>query len=189
MHPAPHKPVRVPYTYEHYRLLPDDGRRYEVIGGDLFVSPSPTSMHQTVSRRLQYRLMTSLEETGRALVFNAPTDLILAETTIVVPDLMIVRTERKHIVTKRGVEGAPDLVVEILSPNNRANDVVLKRMTYARAGIAEYWLVDPDTGYVEVLRLGEADYELAMRYDRGSTLESPAFPEVAIDLVPVFAPL
>lgn len=189
MQPMPHRPVRVPYTYEHYRLLPDDGRRYEVIGGDLYVSPSPTSMHQTISRRLMYRLMTVLEQTGHAVVFNAPMDLILGDTTIVQPDLIIVSASRKHIISERGIEGVPDVVVEILSPSTRANDVILKRGAYARCGIPEYWVVDPETSRVEVLRLGEADYELVMRYDRASTLLSPAFAEVQIDLAQVFAPL
>jgi Uma2 family endonuclease len=87
------------------------------------------------------------------------------------------------------VEGPPDVAVEILSPSTRGNDVFLKKAAYARAGIPEYWIVDPDLGRVEVFRLKEAGYDQGVLSDRAATLTSPSFPEVAIPLAPVFEPL
>ena len=144
------KPAAVPYTYRDYCSLPDDGRRYELIDGDLFVTPSPATFHQTVSRRLQYALMTILENTGIAFVFDAPCDVILSDTTVMQPDLAIVRMDRKEIVAKRGLEGPPDVVVEILSPSTQDRDRHIKRAAYSRFGIGEYWIVDPAHGSIEV---------------------------------------
>jgi Uma2 family endonuclease len=186
---SPPRSQPVPYTYRDYLCLPDDGRRYELIDGDLFVSPAPTPFHQTVSRRLQYALMTALEQTGIAFVFNAPCDVLLADTTVVQPDLAIVRQDHRDIVTGRALEGAPALVVEILSPSTRDRDLYLKRDAYARFGVAEYWVVDPDRGFVEVYSLEDGAYAGPRRYDRASTLESPAFPEVSIPLNAIFRPI
>jgi Uma2 family endonuclease len=107
MEPRP----RTPYTYREYALLPEDTRRWELIDGDFFVSPSPGSRHQTVSRRLQYAFMTQLEATGVAEVFNAPMDVFLADADVVQPDIVVVRDSA--IVTERAIEGIPDLVVHL----------------------------------------------------------------------------
>ena len=187
--PNPGVRANVPYTYQEYCYLPNDGRRYEIIEGELYVTPSPSSMHQTVSRRLQFALMSQLELPGIAYVFDAPYDIILAETTVVEPDLAIIRKTRRSSISKRGFEGPPDVAVEILSSSTRGNDVVLKKAAYARAGIQEYWIVDPDLGHVEVFRLKETGYDQGVLFDRSATLTSPAFPEVTIPLVPIFEPL
>jgi Uma2 family endonuclease len=181
-------PADIPYTYDDYRLLPDDGRRYELIDGDLFVTPAPTPFHQTVSRRLQHALIRQLEEPGIAYIFNAPCDVILTDTTVVQPDLALVRIARKEIITQRGIEGAPEVVVEILSPSTRERDRYIKRAAYARQAIPEYWIVDPDQGWIEVHRLAGQGYHIHDRFDRAATLASPAFPEVAVPLAPLFAP-
>jgi Uma2 family endonuclease len=180
--------ANVPYTYREYCYLPDDGRRYEIIEGELYVTPAPSPMHQTVSRRLQFALMRQLEEPGIAYVFNAPFDVILAETSVVQPDLAIIRRGRREDISKRGLEGAPDIAVEIISPAHRGNDVFLKKAAYARLGIPEYWIVDPDLGRVEVFRLEEGGYDQGEMFDRASTLTSPSFAEVSVPLAPVFAP-
>jgi Uma2 family endonuclease len=179
----------VRFTYAEYSLLPDDGRRHELMDGDFYVTPAPAPWHQTVSRRLQFELYQQLELKGVALVFNAPIDVILADTTVVQPDLAVVRTPRKSLVSGRGIEGPPDLVVEILSPSNRAHDEVLKKSIYARFGIPEYWVVDPDHGWIWVHRLEQGAYRLIDRFDRASTLRTDQFPEVSVALEPVFAPL
>ena len=187
--PNPGVRANVPYTYQEYCYLPNDGRRYEIIEGDLCVTPAPSSMHQTVSRRLQYALMTQLEMPGIAYIFDAPFDIILAETSVVEPDLAIIRKSRRDSISKRGFEGSPDVVVEILSPSTRGNDVFLKKAAYARLGIQEYWIVDPDLGHIEVFRLKENGYDPGVLFDRAATLTSPSFPEVGILLVPIFEPL
>jgi Uma2 family endonuclease len=179
----------ISFTYDEYCLLPNDGKRYEIIDGELHVSPAPSPLHQTVSRRLQYALMTQLEQPGIALVFNAPCDLLFEHKTVVQPDLIVLRKARMNLVTKRAIEGRPDLLVEILSPSNRDYDQSLKRTAYAKYGVPEYWIADPEAGSVEMLRLQASGHALAQRFDRATTLRSLEFPEVAIPLAPVFGPL
>lgn len=182
------KHARVPFTYAHYRQLPEDGKRWELLDGDFFVTPAPTTFHQTVSRRLQYALMQALEEAGIALVFNAPVDVLFEDTTCLQPDIAVVRTDRKHIVSERAIEGPPDLVVEILSPSTRDRDLYIKRDAYARFGVAEYWVVDPNLGTVEVSGAEDGSAQWVKRFDRASTLTSLVFPEVAIPMAPLFRP-
>ena len=185
---TPHASVKPPYTYREYALLPDDGKRYEIVDGDLYVSPAPTPFHQTVSRRLQFQLMSQLEITGRAYVFNAPIDLILDDETVVQPDLVVVSMEQRDVISKRGIEGAASVVVEILSPSTSSNDRVLKRLAYARHRIPEYWIVDPTAGQVEAYRLEADGYVLRERLERTDTLTSQVFEDVSISLEPVFLP-
>jgi len=176
----------IPYTYEDYAAIPPDNRRWELIDGDFEVNPAPAPRHQTVSRRLQFELMKVLEESGLALVFNAPLDVILSDNNVVQPDLAILSTARAHLVTERGIEGPPDIVVEIMSPSSRVLDRRVKLALYARFAVPEYWLVDPIGGHIELHRLGEATYALEQRFDRASTLETASFPEVQINLARVF---
>jgi Uma2 family endonuclease len=181
---VPHKPV--PLTYREYALLPEDGKRHELIEGEFYVTPSPNPLHQTISRRLQQILMQQLEEPGTAQVFNAPMDVILDDTNCVQPDLVIVRNTRSSLITERAIEGIPDLVVEILSPSHPGNDKFLKRSTYAHFRIPEYWIVDP-AGWVTVLRSGTPEkYDLEARFDRAATLTSEEFREIAIPLPRIF---
>ena len=177
----------VPFTYREYALLPDDGRRHELIEGDFYVTPAPRPLHQTVSRRLQQLLMQQLEDTGIAQVFNAPVDVLLDDTTCLQPDLVVIRLSRDEVVKETAIVGVPDLVVEILSPSHPGNDRFLKRGVYARFKVPEYWIVDPVNGFVTVLRSSEPGrYDLEARFDRTSTLTSEEFPELAVPLPRVF---
>src|SRR4051795_6172816 len=116
----------------------------ELIDGELFVTPSPTPMHQRVSRRLHQILEGSIIITGLGEFFAAPLDVRLAADTVVQPDLIVLLTDRSHLVTERNVEGPPSLVIEIISPTTRPIDLSLKRDLYARFGVPEYWLIDPE---------------------------------------------
>jgi Uma2 family endonuclease len=176
------------YTYDEYAAMPDDGRRRELIDGELEVNPASSSRHQTVSRRLQFELMQQLEESNLALVFNAPIDVILSKHDVLQPDLAIIGAARQHIVSERGIEGPPDVVVEIISPSTRTLDRRVKIVTYARFGVPEYWLVDPELGHIELYRSNGGVFELAMRFDRASTLTTETFPELAVDLSRAFRP-
>jgi Uma2 family endonuclease len=176
-----------PLTYDEYRVLPEDGKRYELMEGDLFVSPAPSTRHQTVSRRLQFALMQALEVPGLAQVFNAPCDVIFEPTSVVQPDLVIVGAARAHIITARAIEGVPDVLVEILSPGGTDRDEHLKRRLYERHGVPEYWVVEPQHGFVTQWRMDGGSYGLRARLDRASTLEHPDFPTVQIALATVFA--
>lgn len=183
-------PSKLPLTYEAYAALPEDGRRWELIDGDFEVNPAPSPRHQTVSRRLQFELMRALEEPGRALVFNAPIDLILSPHQVLQPDLAIIRSERQALVTERGIEGPPDIIVEVLSPSTRLLDQRVKKGLYARFAVPEYWMVDPVGGQIELYRLQPgADFEIERRFDRTSWLTTSSFPELNIELARVFRAL
>ncbi|HEX2203702.1 MAG TPA: Uma2 family endonuclease [Longimicrobium sp.] len=148
-------PVRR-WTYEEFRALPDDGNRYEVIAGDLYMTPAPRPVHQRVAFQLGYLIETYIQEHDLGgWVIPGPVDVLLAEGDYLEPDLVYVREDRLDTVTKRGVEGAPDLVVEVLSESTAARDRGIKRQRYAWFGVPEYWVVDVDARQVEVYRLGE----------------------------------
>ena len=182
---VPRKPE--PFTYRDYLLLPDDGRRHELIEGDFYVTPAPGTLHQTVSRRLQQLLMQQLEDPGLAQVFNAPVDLHLDDTTCLQPDLVVICSARAALIKPAAIVGVPDLVVEILSASHPGNDRFLKRGVYARFNVPEYWIVDPVNGVVTVLRSSAPGrYDLEARFDRAATLTSEEFPELAVPLPRVF---
>ena len=141
---------------------PDDGKRREAIGGDVYVTPAPGVRHQRVSRRLERALYDLLHDPGHGEVFHAPVGVEFPETGEgVQPDLLFVARERRGIVAEDWIRGAPDLVVEILSPTTAERDRGLKRDLYERHGVRQYWVVDPEEDAVEVWTFaGEgADHE------------------------------
>lgn len=152
--PAP--PAKLGYA--EYCLYPNDGRRHEIIAGDHYVNPAPSTYHQTVSRRLQYQLYTQVELAGRGVVYNAPVDVQLTDHDIVQPDLVVVIAPRMQMITPTTIKGVPDLVVEILSPSTASHDMTLKKQLYERVGVAEYWIADPDNHTLEQLVLTEGRY-------------------------------
>lgn len=179
--------AQVEWTYEDLRRMPDDGLRYEVIDGDLLVTPAPTTTHQTLSKRIQFALMQQIELRGLGLVFDAPVDLIFSPLRTVQPDLLVVRTERTSFVTERGIETAPDLVIEILSPSTERTDRDRKAKLYASEGVREYWIVDAAQRCIEVYGLAATGYALVGRFGPGTCVESRVFQiDLAID--PLFAP-
>lgn len=180
-------PRAIPMTIREYRLLPEDGRRWELVQGEFVMTPAPSTRHQKVSRNLQYELMTQLEKPGLAEVINAPVDVVFDELNVVQPDLVIVASARTSIITERAVEGPPDVLVEILSPNSVDRDRHLKRRLYAHFGVREYWIVDPVRGLLEAYRLADEGYALRERCDRATTLRCPDFPGLEVSLLEVFA--
>jgi len=147
------KPALQRWTYDEYARLPDDGNRCEIIAGELCVSPSPRPNHQAVLVPLILAMGPFIREHRLGTLYPGPVDLLFAATDYLVPDLAFVRTEREGIVSSRGIEGAPDLVVEILSPSTARRDRGLKRERYASFGVPLYWILDLDRRRVEVFRL------------------------------------
>lgn len=141
------------WTYEEFARLPDDGNRYEVIAGELYVTPPPETPHQEASARLFMELRGYATEHDLGKVLYAPVAVLLADGDYLEPDIVFVRTDHLHYKTKRGIEGPPDLVVEILSPTTARQDRGIKRERYAHFGIPEYWIVDTDRRRIEVHRL------------------------------------
>ena len=143
-------------TWQDVQQMPDDGNRYEAIEGDLYVTPAPTTRHQRVSKRLLYALDRILERPGLGEVFIAPYGVEFPATGEgVQPDIVFVSQERRDTITEAGIVGAPDLVVEILSPSTAGRDRTIKLRLYEREGVREYWIVDPDENAVDVWRFGE----------------------------------
>jgi Uma2 family endonuclease len=139
------------YVYEDLLTMPDDGRRYELLEGDLLVSPSPKPRHQRIVSNLD-RMLGHLEESGLGQGYVAPVDVVLDRHTAFVPDVFFIRTDRLGIVTDRNVSGAPDLVVEVLSDSTRDVDLGRKLRAYGKHGVGEYWVVDPDANTLQVFR-------------------------------------
>jgi len=171
------------YTWDDYRTWPDD-QRWEIIGGEAFaMSPSPTARHQAIQLCLSVGLHAFFR--GAACrVYTAPLDVKLSETDVVQPDVLVVckpgQIKRTHI------EGAPALVVEILSESSALHDRTAKMQLYARHGIPEVWLVTPYPSMIEVYRLNGEGYRLAGTYARAETLKSPGFPKLKLKLKDVF---
>jgi Uma2 family endonuclease len=170
--------------YEDFLLLPDDGRRHEILDGEHYVNPSPVTRHQIVSMRLVLALGTFVYEHGLGELFHAPYDVVLGEHDIVEPDLVFVSNERAHIITRDNIQGAPDLVVEILSPSNRGYDERVKYQTYERFGVLEYWIVDPEEQSVTVYRRAGGKF---VRAESGDPLTTPLLPGLTLELGTVFA--
>jgi Uma2 family endonuclease len=154
------------WTYEEFARLPDDGNRYEVIAGELYVTPAPETPHQEASARLFMRLRSFADQHGLGTVLYAPVAVLLSDGDYLEPDILFLRRDHAHYRTRKAVEGPPDLVVEILSPATARRDRVLKRGRYARFGVAEYWIVDLDALRVEVYRLQEDGDPLRIVADR-----------------------
>lgn len=126
------------------------GLRYELVEGDMRMVPSPSTLHQKVSKRLGHLLLERLEDRGMGQVCNAPYDVVLSEHNVVQPDLLFISSERLGIIEKANVKGSPDLVVEILSQSAEEWDRVTKRRAYSRHGVRELWIVDPQAQSIEV---------------------------------------
>ena len=157
----------VKFTYEDYKHTPED-KRYELIDGDLIMVPAPRTAHQITSREIEFLLMTFVKENDLGDVFDAPYDVVLSDTDVVQPDILFVSNERSNIITEDNIRGAPDLVIEILSPSTAQRDRTLKRTLYALHGVREYWLADTDAKNVLVLTLEDGDYKVAGILWRGS---------------------
>ena len=149
---------KVKLTYRELEQFPDDGKRHEIIDGEHYVSASPSTYHQTVSRRLQFELYQQLELTGLAQVFDAPTDVELSEIDILVPDIFVVDEVRRQIISPSRIIGSPDLVIEILSPSTSKRDLELKRQVYEKRQVPAYWIVDPNAQRIAVFDLTEGRY-------------------------------
>ena len=168
-------------TYRDLQQIPQDRNRYELIEGELFVAPAPNIEHQRKAFRLSRILAEHAEARSLGEVFIAPCDVLLDDSTVLEPDIVFVSKARQSIVTDTCIEGAPDLVVEVLSDSSRTIDRFVKRDRYAEFGVPEYWLLDPFEPRIEVLQLEGRKYRLVGSFGPADTLEaSPTFPELRI---------
>lgn len=178
---------KIVLTYEDYLELPNDGNRYEILEGVLHVTPSPTTRHQRVSRNLQRVIDAFVFQNKLGEVFYAPLDVIFSNISITQPDLIYISNARKEIITDKNIAGAPDLVVEILSPATARTDKITKAQVYARYGVAYYWLVDPEENRIEEYRLEQDGFAPVSRAEGGILFRPEVFPGLTVDLGQVWA--
>ncbi len=177
----------VKLTCEDYRAAPAD-ERYELLDGDLVMVAAPNLKHQKVLRRLSQKLGQFIDEHGLGEFFFAPCDVVLSDTDVVQPDLLFVSREREHLLSSgENVQGAPELVVEILSPATADRDRGYKRELYGRHGVTEYWLVDPIAETVSIHRQREGVLALSRTFSRKQTLRSPLLTGLELDLNDIFS--
>jgi Uma2 family endonuclease len=178
------------WCYERWEQLPNDGNRYEIIDGVLYMTTAPSNFHQWIVRMLDRHLGTPAERRGEVYVLTAPIGVLMPGCDPVQPDFLLVRRERAAIIADRRVRGVPDLIAEVLSPSNLAQDTETKRVAYARAGVPEYWMVRPATR--DVLVCWQPDpamgaYTQVRLVGPGEHLEAATLPGVSAHVDDLFA--
>ena len=175
-------PGKIVLTYDDYCELPNDRSRYEILDGELSVTPAPRTKHQSSSGRLYRILANHIVASRLGDIYAAPTDVILAPTTVVQPDLIFIANDRRSIVTERAVEGAPTLVIEILSPTTERADRQTKAQLYAKYEVPHYWLLDPDQQTLEAYELLGDPYKLVVKVQNAEVFTPALFPGLSIQL-------
>ncbi len=173
------------YTYADYLTIEDE-KRYEVYEGELIMVPAPTTTHQGVSWEIERIIGNFVVENNLGKLFDAPTDVVLSEDVVLQPDILFISKEREKIIEERAIMGAPDLIVEILSPSSTYYDVVKKKEMYRRYGVKEYWLVFLPEKAIENLTL-EGDVYREFSSDRGEgRVKSKLLKGLEVELKQVF---
>ena len=175
-----------PVTRYDYQQMPDGPPYFQVIEGDLVMSPSPNLFHQNVAGRLYSLILQFLEKQPLGEVFIAPFDVFLSDTNVYQPDVVFVSRANRSRITEHGIEGAPDLVVEILSPTTARYDKGSKRKTYARTGVKELWLVDAETRTIEVFHLAKDAETPVATYGAEDSMTTPLLAGLKLELAAVF---
>ena len=181
------RPDAPPLTVEHYRNLPETGPRYQLIDGDLYMAPAPNRFHQDISRNLEFILLQYLAENPIGVLYDAPFDVYLTETDVFQPDIIVILNANRKILTEAGAEGPPDFVVEILSPKTRRLDLENKKRTYARLGVKELWIIDPEPRELR-RHVFELDRENAVQVltSNKQCVTTPLLPGLKVELSEMF---
>lgn len=185
---TPPRPVKL--TYDDFLLFPDDGQRHELIDGEHYVTPSPNPRHQRILGSLHLEIGNYLKAHPIGEVFFAPLDVVISNIDIVEPDLLYMSRERAaQVLVSEHVRGVPELLVEIASKSTRKRDETIKRALYERAGVSEYWVVDPVNDLVRVYRNGADGFSRPseLRRDAADTLTTTLLPGLAIALETIFS--
>jgi Uma2 family endonuclease len=172
--------ISTKFSYEDLQHIPPDRNRYEIVDGELFVTPAPIPLHQRIVMNLAAQLWQHVRKHRLGEVFAAPLDIVFTSETVLEPDIIFVSRSRLHIIGEKNLAGPPDLVVEVLSESTARLDREIKPKQYARYGVPEFWRVDPEEKTVEIFRLKEGEYELAERLTFGANLTSPLFPNLSL---------
>ena len=178
--------ISSPLTKEDYRMLPDSGPRYQLVEGELYMSPAPNRYHQVISRNIEFMLLKYLEQHPGGELYHAPFDVYLTEHNVFQPDIVFVAKSNYDVLTDAGVEGIPNFVVEILSPSNAYLDKKAKLRVYAREGVKELWIVDPEARLLHVYDLPKNADSPGATYGQGDSFSSEHFPGLKISCAEIF---
>ncbi len=180
-------PQNLRLTYEDYCRMPS-GHRYELVEGDIRMTPSPSVFHQKVSGRLEKALRDWVESRNLGEVYDSPIDVVLSEHNVVQPDILYISSQRLGIIKEAYIRAIPDLVIEILSPSTAEWDRGTKRRLYVRYGVSELWLVDPESHSIEVAAYRGSEMIDSHVFQCGSTLNSTILPGLTMDVDSLFRP-
>ncbi len=178
------------FTYEDLLEMPDDGRHYEILGGELIVNAAPNLRHQRIVLRIAMILHEYVTSRRCGEVFIAPADVVFSAEWVCEPDVLYVSNQRASIMTEANFMGAPDLAVEVISDSSRKRDEIIKRKAYEQFGVDEYWIVDPVLESFKIYRRDAGRYTRAVEIStetQGASVTTPLFPGLEIDLARVFA--
>ncbi|MCL4512806.1 MAG: Uma2 family endonuclease [Candidatus Eremiobacteraeota bacterium] len=170
------------FNYYDYFLLPDDGKRYQIIEGELFMTPPPGTFHQNSVTQLTKILAQYLDKNPIGKVFCSPTAVILSDIHVVEPDLVYVSNEKRSLIKERGIFGSPDLMVEVLSKGNKKTDRIVKFKLYAQFKVPHYWMVDPIEKTMEMYELGKKEYQLIIKKHGSERITPSLFPGLEFSL-------
>ena len=173
-------------TVDDYRAMPETGPRYQLIEGDLIMSPVPNRYYQDISRNLEFLLLKFLEKHPIGKLYDAPFDVYLDQYNVFQPDILFVAKERRSILTEAGAEGAPNLVIEILSPRTAILDKESKRKVYAREGVEELWILDPAEKTLALFQLQEDPAEPQAVYRLKQSFSSACLPGLKLHVRDIF---
>ena len=173
--------TRVILTYADLVALPADGKRYELHEGEIYVTASPRPRHQLVVGNLYLIIAEHVRRRGLGEVFVSPIDVILTDVNVLVPDLVYLDASRLERISGRGIEGAPTLAIEVLSPSTAATDRGIKRQLAAKYGVPHYWIVDADTRVIATYYLVGTSYEAGPRLDSDVPVALPPFTDLLFE--------
>ncbi|HVO23262.1 MAG TPA: Uma2 family endonuclease [Candidatus Margulisiibacteriota bacterium] len=179
---AAHKEHRGSLTYRDLWHTPEDGNRYEIINGEVYVTPPPYTVHQRVSRNLERILDRHVTENDLGEVLHAPVGVVLEKPSGVQPDIIFIAKARLSIIQEKAVFGAPELVVEIVSSSTASRDRSLKKELYARTGVQHYWRLDPRKQVLQAFHLERGAYVLAAEHSGAAIFRPALFPRLVVRL-------
>lgn len=173
------------YTYEDYEKLPE-GAPYQLIGGELIMTPSPIPYHQIIKRKIEVELIKFVEEKKLGEVLDAPLDVYLSETETYQPDIIFISKDRLNIIGEKKIEAAPDLVIEILSPSTAYYDLKHKKRIYEKSGVKEYWIVDPMEKGIEVYESVKGEFKVFSQAQEKDRVKSKLLDGFGVEVEKVF---
>jgi Uma2 family endonuclease len=182
-------PPQGQWTYADYLRLPDDGKRYEIIKGVLYVANAPSYEHQYAVGEIAFALRLFIKQHQSGVILAAPFEVHLAENTkLVQPDILFIPADQQPPAGTQVFVGVPALIVEVISPSSIRLDRTVKFDTYEQVGVAEYWLVDPKAHLVEVYTLARGEYALFGQYTGDEVITSAVLPGLQIKASSLFLP-